>query len=510
MAELSAYEDLLQRVRQTSLLSSSAAILCWDQETMMPRGGVEHRARQLSQLAELTHEMAVHPRVGELLQTCEGISELTEDPHSDSAANLRELRRHHDRRVRLPKDLVAEMAKVESLAQHHWAQAREASDFDAFRPWLSKLVALHQRKADCLLDGNDQGYGEAWDALAEGFEPGARATELSQLFGPLARKLRDLISDLRNNGTPPKDAFLRQCLPIDQQEAMVRLVSERMGFDFERGRLDRSTHPFCGGSHPGDVRITTRFRDDNFVDALGSTMHESGHGLYEQGLPAEHVGTPLGEAVSLGVHESQSRLWENHVGRAAAFWRWCHPHLQQTFGKAVRSYSAEQMYGAANLVKPDFIRVEADEVTYNLHVLVRFELELALIRGDLDVVDLPAAWNDKYRDYLGVQVPDDARGCLQDVHWSCGLFGYFPTYTLGNLFSAQLFEAAQEQLSDLDAQLEAGRFEDLRAWLNDNVHRHGSRYRATDLLQRATGKRLGTEPLLQHLSGKLRPLYGLA
>ena len=506
MAEMSTYEELLQEVRKASLLGSSAAILSWDQETMMPKGGVEHRARQMSQLAELTHAMAVHPRVGELLAACENDPALTKDPASDSAANLRELRRSYDRQVRLPKELVAEMSEVHSLAQHHWALARKAADFAAFRPWLEKVVTLQRRKADCLMNGN---YGEAWDTLAEGFEPGARAKELSGLLGPLAKRLADLISDLRENGTPPADAFLRQCLPIDQQEAFVRLVARQMGFDFNRGRLDRSTHPFCGGFHPGDVRITTRFGDDNVVDALGSTMHESGHGLYEQGLPMEHVGTPLGDAISLGVHESQSRLWENHVGRSVAFWRWCAPQAQKVFGTAVKHYSPAEMYGAANLVKPDFIRVEADEATYNLHVLVRFEVELALIRGDLTVPDLPAAWNDKYRNYLGIDVPDDARGCLQDVHWSCGLFGYFPTYTLGNLIAAQLFEKASEDLDDLDAQIEAGRFEGLRAWLNEHVHRHGSRYPAGELVQRATGSPLGTEPLLRHLSGKLRPLYGL-
>ncbi|MHC4899173.1 MAG: carboxypeptidase M32 [Planctomycetota bacterium] len=509
MAETSAYEDLLERVRKASLLGSSAAVLSWDQETMMPKGGVEHRARQLSQLAELTHEMAVHPRVGELLQACESVPELTADPASDSAANLRELRRSYDRRVRLPRDLVAELAEVESLAQHHWAAARKAADFKGFRPWLERLVALHRRKADCLMEGTDHRYGEAWDALAEGFEPGARASELTALLGPLAAKLRELICDLRDNGTPPADAFLRQQLPIAEQEALVRFVSGQMGFDFDRGRLDQTTHPFCSGSHPGDVRITIRFSEDNVVDALGSTMHESGHGLYEQGLPTAHVGTPLGHAISIGVHESQSRLWENHVGRSAAFWRWCAPHMQRIFGAVVKPYSAKHMYGAANLVKPDFIRVEADEATYNLHVLVRFELELALIRGDLTVPDLPGAWNDKYRDYLGLEVPDDAKGCLQDVHWSCGMFGYFPTYTLGNLFAAQLFERARDDFPDLDAQIEAGQFGDLRAWLNEHVHRHGSRYPAAELVQRATGKPLGTGALLRHLSDKLRPLYGL-
>jgi carboxypeptidase Taq len=280
-----------------------------------------------------------------------------------------------------------------------------------------------------------------------------------------------------------------------------------MGFDFERGRIDPTVHPFCSGSHPGDVRITTRYAKDKFFDALGSTMHEAGHGLYEQGLPVEHNGTPLGNAVSLGIHESQSRMWENFVGRSRPFWKWCLPELQKAFGDAISHVTLDDAYQGMNLVRPDFIRVEADEATYNLHIMVRFELERALMSGDLAPADLPHEWNRRYKEYLGVDVPDDARGCLQDVHWSAGLLGYFPTYTLGNLYAAQLFEKALEDIPDLYDSFAEGDFSPLKTWLNTNVHEHGSRYLPAELCERVTGKPLGAEPLLRHLNDQLRPLY---
>jgi carboxypeptidase Taq len=500
------YDELLDSVREASLIGSTAGILAWDQETMLPKGGVEWRARQLAQLASIGHEMWTSPRIGDLITICEGDPALVESPHSDSGANLRELRRNYDRQVKLPQSLVAEIAKTQSLAQHAWTEARAKSDFQQFRPWLEKMVELMQQKAACIGFEGDQ---EAWDVLLEGFEPGARATQLQDIFTPLRERLTELIGDLLENGTPPAEDFNRERLPIAVQEEYVREVAKAIGFDSHRGRIDRATHPFCSGSHPGDVRITTRFHEDNVVDALGSTMHEAGHGMYEQGMPVEHAGTPLGQATSLGVHESQSRLWENHVGRSRAFWQWCHPLVQSKFGAPVADYSAEDMYRAANVVRPDFIRVEADEATYNLHVIVRFEIELALLRGDIAITDVPAVWNEKYRDALGIEVPDDARGCLQDVHWSCGLFGYFPTYTLGNLFAAQLFEKAEGELPDLHDQFSRGEFTPLREWLGRAVHEHGSRYTADELCERATGEPLGMDALLRHLEGKLRPVYGL-
>jgi carboxypeptidase Taq len=500
-----AYDELIKLVRQASLLGSTAALLGWDQETMMPAGGVDHRSRQLAQLASLHHRQLTSPRIGELLAACEADAELMSDPQSPAAVNVRELRRDYDRRTRLPGELVEELAQVTSLAQHEWAEARRDSDFARFRPWLEKVVELTRRKAECF--GWPQS-GEPWDALAEDYEPGSTAAEVEKVFAPLRDRLQSLLGDLMSSPTPPSSAFNELPLPVEAQERFVRLVSEQIGFDYTRGRLDRSTHPFCSSTHCNDVRMTTRFSESNVMDALGSTMHESGHGIYEQGLLIEHTGTPMGWAVSLGIHESQSRMWENQVGRSRAFWTWCAGRLRDHFGDAVKPFGPEELYGAANVVRPDFIRVEADEASYNLHIMVRFEIERAMMRGDLKPADVPGVWNEKYKEYLGLDVPDDRRGCLQDIHWSGGSIGYFPTYTLGNLYAAQFFEKALQDIPDLYGQFEQGRFDSLREWLNRNIHAHGQRYRAQDLCRHVTGEALSAE-LLRHLDGKLRPLYGV-
>ncbi len=501
---MNAYPALVERVREASLVGSVASVLGWDQETVMPQGGVEFRSRQLALLARLHHERSTDPQIGELLER--SAADTSIDPAGPEAANIREMQRDFDRACKLPASLVEELAKVSSVAQHEWAAARSASDFAKFRPWLEKLVALNRQKAQCL--GIPAG-GEAWDALADTFEPGCRARDVAALFGPLRERLRGLLDRVMGSAHGPSNRFNELELDIDSQERFVRFVAESVGFDFTRGRLDRSTHPFCGGSHCNDVRLTTRYRGDCVNDALGSTIHEAGHGMYEQGLPFDHVGTPLGEAVSLGIHESQSRMWENQVGRSRAFWTWCAPHVMRHFGDRARGFGADELYGAANVVEPGFIRVDADEATYNQHVMVRFALERALIGGELEVGDLPGEWNRLYKDHLGLDVPDDRRGCLQDVHWSMGAFGYFPTYTLGTLYAAQLFDAARAALPGLDDGLAKGDFAPLLKWLNREVHAHGRRFLPGDLCRRVTGKPLSAEPFLAHLEAKLVPLYGL-
>jgi carboxypeptidase Taq len=500
------YEELISRVRETSTLGSTASLLSWDQETMMPPGGVEHRARQMSQIAGLVHQWATDPRIGDLISECEADADLVADPSSDSAANLRELRKSYDRATKLPSDLVTERAQTRSIATHHWQEARQNADFDLFRPWLEKNIELARRTAECYgwADGE-----EPWDALAEGFESGMRAANVEAVFTPLRDRLQALITELVGGPKQPSTALNHVVLPIDAQKAFVRDVITAMGFDWSRGRIDDSTHPFCGGTCVDDVRLTNRYRDDGFVDALGGGMHEAGHGLYEQGMPVEHDLTPIGTAASLGIHESQSRMWENFVGRSEAFWHWAHPRMVQAFGSAVSGLSERDMYEAMNLVEPSFIRVEADEATYNLHIMVRFELERVLMNGELAAADLPHEWNRRYKEYLGVDVPNDALGCLQDIHWSGGSFGYFPTYCLGNLYAAQIFEQVRSDVPDLDSSFAKGDFSPLKSWLNEHIHAHGSRYEASDLCVRATGKPLSAEPLLRHLEGKLRPLYGV-
>lgn len=497
----SAYDALLAHARETHLLGSTSALLSWDQETYMPRGAGEVRGRQLALLAKLAHERATAPQVGEWLAACEQAPHLQRD--EDRCANIRGLRRDYDRATRLPATLVAELAELESRAQQEWAEARARSNFRRFQPWLERMVALQQQKADCLRRSGQS----RWDALADLYEPGMNAADLKALFLPLRTQLVALRQRL-GAGRRPDDGFARIAIDETRQEAFVRAVVAAMGFDFQRGRLDRSAHPFCT-STGGDVRLTTRFAADDVLDALGSTMHEAGHGLYEQGLEPRHLGTPLGEAVSLGMHESQSRLWENHVGRSEAFWQWCWPLAEQHLGGAIAGHTPASVFRAANIVQPSLIRVQADEATYDLHVMVRFELEQQLIDGQLGVVNLPEAWNELYRQYLGLQVPDDKHGCLQDVHWSCGLFGYFPTYTLGNLYAAQLAAAADRQLGGLQALLRRGQFATLREWLRRHVHAHGRRHTAAELCQRTTGAPLSSAPFLAHLEHKLTNVYGL-
>ncbi|MBK8100486.1 MAG: carboxypeptidase M32 [Planctomycetes bacterium] len=498
MSGSKAYAALIEFVQQTSLLSSASALLSWDQETGMPPGGGDARARQLALLGRLQHERQTDPRMADWLQACAADETLAADPVA--AANVRELQRDHARATKLPGALVAALAETESRAQQAWAEARTRSDFAAFAPWLQKLLHLHQQKADCLRAPTQS----RWDALADLFEPGLTAAALHRWFLPLRARLVELRQRLAA-GTRPADGIQQVALPQPAQEAFVRAVIGAMGFDFQRGRLDRSAHPFCTGTL-GDVRLTTRFHDALVLDALGSTMHEAGHGLYEQGLPEAHAGTPLAEACSLGIHESQSRFWENHVGRSRAFWHWCQPLLQRHFGAAAAAFSTDDLWRTANIVEPSLIRVEADEATYDLHVMIRCELEVALLAGDLPVGDLPAAWNRAYADYLGVQVPDDRRGCLQDVHWSCGLFGYFPTYTLGNLYAAQFAAALQRDLP-VDDLVARGEFAPLRSWLQAHVHAHGRRYPPAELCVRATGSPLSAEPFLAYLDRKFTAVY---
>ncbi|MFN8827991.1 MAG: carboxypeptidase M32 [Planctomycetota bacterium] len=498
---MTAYDALRSHLQKAHLLASTSALLAWDQETYLPKGGGDVRADQLALLAELQHERATDPRVGDWLAACETDARLQHD--ADALANVRGWRRDFDRATKLPSKLVQELAEVESKAQQAWAEARARDDWRKFRPWLDRMLHLQQQKADCL-----KAAGQSrWDALADLYEPGMNAAMLRELFAPLRQALVALRQKLAA-GKPPDDAFQRLPIEQTQQEAFVRAVLAAMGFEERFGRLDRSTHPFCT-KVGADVRLTTRFHPDNVLDALGSTMHEGGHGLYEQGFEPAHFGTPLAEAVSLGIHESQSRLWENHVGRSAAFWQWCWPVAQKHLGSKTQGFTQEQVFRTANLVQPSLIRVEADEATYDLHVMVRFELEQALIDGQLGTGDLPHHWNRLYYEYLGIAVPDDKQGVLQDVHWSCGLFGYFPTYTLGNLYAAQFWEKINKDLPSLKKDMSKGKFLELRDWLNDKIHKHGRRYRAAELCRKVTGKDLSAEPLLRHLRAKAQAVYGV-
>ena len=524
------YAKLCQELKESATLGSVASLLGWDQETYMPAKAAPARAEQNELMAKLIHERRTSKKLGDLLSACEHDRDLTSDP--TIAANLREIRRDYDLATKLPADLVGELAKVGSESQEVWKHAREKNDFAMFQPMLAKMFELTRRKADCY--GVPAG-GERYDALLNEYEPGATAASIQATFEPLRKELAALVASVAEvtGGAPaqgkdgkgkkktkkPKVVVSTKCLEehVDPaaQHQFGLTVLEHMGFDLKAGRLDVTTHPFCSGFAPGDTRLTTRYRDEKFTDALYGTMHEGGHGLYEQGLPklpgtnSQLFGQPLSEAISLGIHESQSRMWENFVGRSKHFWKWALPIVQKRFGKRFKKYDADDFYAATNTVRPSFIRVEADEGTYNMHVMVRFELERALLRGDLAIKDLPAAWNAKYKEYLGLDVPDDRRGCLQDVHWSFGLIGYFPTYTLGNLYAAQFWEKINADMPDLTKQIAKGKFLPLRDWLKTNIHQHGRRYRADELCLRVTGKPLEAAPLLRHLKKKAQAVYGI-
>jgi carboxypeptidase Taq len=469
----------------------------------MPPGGSAHRAEQLALLAGLAHHQFTAPELGDLLSDAAQADTMRE-PHSPEAVNIREIRRAYERATRVPARLVEELARTAALAQDVWVEARKASDFARFRPWLETLVGLKRDEAKAL--GQD---GPLYDALLDEYEPGETSAGLRRVFAELRDALVDLVGRIAGSTKRPDRALVYRVYPIANQEAFGRSVAAAFGFDFRAGRLDVTAHPFCSGIGPGDTRLTTRYNPENFGDAFFSILHETGHGLYDQGLDAAHYGTPMGEAVSLGIHESQSRLWENFVGRSHAFWEHWFPRARHAFPEALRGVDLDAFVFAVNEVRPSLIRVDADEATYNLHILLRFELEQSLIAGDFAVADLPAAWMDGMKRLLGVTPPDDARGCLQDIHWSGGGFGYFPTYTLGNLYAAQFFAKARAELGDLDGLLRRGEFMPLTAWLNQRIHREGQRYRAGDLVARVTGEPLTPRHLLDHLSEKFGALYGI-
>lgn len=494
-------EALKAHLAVTSDIGQTMALLSWDQHTKMPPQGAEGRAQQMATLSGLIHERVTDERVGRWLGELEptGFAD-----GSDEAALLREVRRGYEQATKLPADFVEELTKAASISQQVWAEARQNNDFAAFQPSLEKMVELARQQADYL------GYDDhPYDALHDQYEPGSTVAEVRKTFAALRDATVPLVKDIVD-GRDISDAPVHQMFDEGKQEQLGVEAVKAFGYDFESGRLDRTVHPFATGIGPGDVRITTRYESDFLNPALFGTMHEAGHGMYEQGLPAEHARSPLGESVSLGIHESQSRLWENLVGRSHGFWQHYYPRAQELFPERLGMVSLDRFYAAVNKVEPSLIRVEADEVTYNLHIMIRFELELAMLEGSLKVADIPDAWNAKYEEYLGITPPTDALGCLQDVHWSMGGIGYFPTYTLGNIMSVQLFEAAKKAHPEIDSEISQGKFDTLLSWLRENVYQHGSKYLPQDLLERATGSRLDAKPYINYLNTKFRQLYGLS
>lgn len=482
-------------------LDQVTALLGWDQQTFLPPAADALRGQQLATMSALRHRMLAGAELERLLG---GMSAREDSLEEVDRALLRVMRRERDRAVRLPQRLVTEYARTVAEAHQIWVTARRDADFAVFAPVLGRLVELARERAMHL------GFGEhPYDAFLDEFDPGFTTEKVRAIFTPLRGALVDLLGRLAAAPGQPDDELLRGHWPEQLQEQFGREVAASFGFDFSRGRLDRAVHPFAESMGKFDVRLTTRYQTDFFGSAVFGVMHEAGHGMYEQGIADELVRTPLGGGASMALHESQSRLWENLVGRGPAFWRGAFPRLVELFPDELRGADEDAFLRAVNVVRPSLIRVEADEVTYNLHIMVRFELEEALLAGSLAVADLPEAWNARYHDYLGLVPADDASGVLQDVHWSAGLFGYFPGYALGNVMSVQIMDAARNEAGDLEAQFETGEFGALHSWLVGNIYRHGRVHEPLDLLRRATGSELDAGPYLAYLESKFGRLYGL-
>jgi carboxypeptidase Taq len=487
-----AYQELRRRLGVVTDLNTAAELLFWDQTVMMPPTGARIRAGQLATIQQLAHERAVDPEVGRLLDELRPYEEsLPYD--SDEASLIRVARHDWEKARRVPPELAAEITRVASEAMEAWVQARATSDFRSFRPWLERTLELKHRYVGCF-----EPEGDPYDVLLDDYEPGMRTDEVRVVFDRLREVLPGLIQAA---ATDEEDPFLRGPFPEDAQRELSLELLRAWGFSDESWRLDKTIHPFCSSSGSHDIRLTTRYAE-NDLTSLFTAMHEMGHGLYERGVADSLEGTPLGTGCSSALHESQSRLWENVVGRSLPFWRWFHPRAQAAFPEILGDVDVERLHRAVNRVRRSFIRVDADEATYGLHIVLRFELEQELLFGDLAVADLPEAWNARFRELMGVDVPEDRLGVLQDVHWSSGSFGYFPTYQLGNVVSVQIWERAREALPGVDGQIEQGDFGPLAAWLGEHVYRHGRKFTPSELLERVVGGPIDPEPYIRYLETK--------
>jgi len=496
---LPTYADYLQRTQRAADLYNASAVLGWDQETYMPPKGAPYRGRQLATLASTAHEWMTSDAYGELLKALSDDGSLSEE----EAANVRLSLEDYEKGKKLSPEFVERLARQQSASFAAWVEAREAKDYARYAPELEKMIALKKEQVDLL------GWeGHPYNALLDDYEKGATVAFLDPLFETVQRELRPLL-DAVGATTGVDNSFFHKHYPKDAQWAFSLDVLKAIGYDFEAGRQDLSEHPFSTSFAPTDVRVTTRVDEKNVASLLWSSIHEGGHALYEQGLPEAQYGLPLGQAASLSIHESQSRLWENMVGRSAAFWKHFFPVIHGRFKDQLKDCGEETWYRGANRVEPSLIRTEADELTYHFHVLIRYEIEKALMDGSLSPTDLRDAWNTAYEKHLGIRPTDDKVGMLQDVHWSHGSFGYFPTYSLGSFYAAQFFEQASKELPALEEDIAAGKFNGLLEWLRENVHRHGRRYRSEELCNRITGRGLDFGAFMRYARAKWGAIYGL-
>ncbi|MBV6457972.1 MAG: Thermostable carboxypeptidase 1 [Fimbriimonadaceae bacterium] len=489
--------QLKARMHDIDALHAACALMDWDQQTYMPRGGAEARGEQTGILARMAHEMLVANETADILGGINGGL----DPESDDAALVRVVKRQYDLATKIPSSLVEEKTKLSVIAHEKWVEARQKNDFAGFQSTLERMFEIARQEAEYL------GYTDhIYDALLDQYEEGATAADCRAMFDALKPQV-DLVHEIQKAPTID-DSKLYGTWDHSKQGAFTEMLVKEIGFDMERGRQDTAPHPFCTNFSVNDVRLTTRYKD-YIGSAIFGSLHEAGHGMYEQGSPARWDRSPLAGGVSLGIHESQSRLWENIVGRSKPFWNRFLPKLQATFPD-LSGISVDDWYRMINRVQPSFIRVEADELTYNMHIMVRFEVECDILEGTLSVKDLPEVWNDKYERYLGIRPSTDSEGCLQDVHWSVGSIGYFPTYSMGNLLSYQIWNCLRRDLGDTDKLIESGDFESILGWLKLQIYSKGKKYRPKDLVERVTGKPMGAEDYVDGLSAKYRDIYGLS
>lgn len=500
-----AFLDLKQRLAEIQDLGKAGALLSWDQVVTMPPGGAAARAEQMATIEKIAHERFVSPEIGRLLDRLQNF-EASMPYDSDEASLIRTTRADYEKSRKVPVELSGEMARVGSLSRNAWAEARAKSDFSMFEPFLKQTLDLKKRYVALF-----EPAGDPYDVLLDDYERAMPTSEVSSIFATLKDAVVPMIAAVAERRDATSDACLHGHFPADRQRAFCLSVIKRYGFTEQDWRLDPTTHPFESNMSVTDIRITTRYYEDFLAPSVFGSMHECGHGLYEYGVSHTLERTPLGRGASLALHESQSRLWENIVGRSRAAWRCFFPELKATFPDQFANVDLETFYRAINTVKPGFIRVEADEMTYALHVILRFELERELLSGTVQVEDLPRVWNERMREYLGLDVPNDAQGVLQDVHWSLGLMGYFPTYVLGSIVSAQIWERALAATPDLPAQFERGDFGALRDWLRENLHRHGRKFTPKETLAKVTGSpTIDVAPFVAYLRGKYGEIYGLS
>lgn len=498
------YDQFLTRWKKIAAVQAAVDVLSWDQQVMMPPKGATERADQMTALREYQHELIT---ADALARTLEELDAARRDGMfaGAEAANIRLAHRAAARKRRIPADLASEIARLESIGFDSWRRAKETDDFSSFAPTLQRMIELKRQYARALTENGS----DLFTPLLQDYEPDYTAADVEALFVALRRDLVPLVQKVLDIVEQPDDSLLHNGYGQERIAAFAREVIGTMGYDFNAGRVDLAPHPFCSGTRD-DVRITTRYVTGEEIEMIFSTVHEAGHALYEQGLPREHAGAPAGDAVSLGVHESQSRFWEVMVGRSRRFWDHYYPKLRTAFSEFLAGVGAEEFYRALNRARAGTIRVRSDPLTYNLHIVLRFEIERALIAGDLEATDLPAAWNEKFRELFGFVPPSNAEGVLQDVHYGYGAFGYFPTYTIGNLFAAQLYEAAVRDMPGMEDGIAVGNLQPLRDWLRERVHREGSVYPARELVVRATGEPLGTEAFMRFLKARYGDVYGVA